>query len=139
MKFEDYGYSEQDVQRAHLWIQFWLNFFDQVRANQKPGAEPIESYFGPPASPENELPAAEDAEFGAGCRADMAAMTNGDIKWETQLFTRSERWGLIWRADFWRPQRDQLHPTRVVCWKTDEGRLGTVLSHRENKKLELNL
>ena len=121
-----------------LWTKYWLDFFDRIRAGQNPGAPPIESYFQPPESPEGERPAVADPAFAADCRANIFAMTKGSVVWEAELFTYNERWGLVWRADFRQSNRKaQLYPTRVVYWRTDQGGPGTIISNRQNKKLEL--
>jgi hypothetical protein len=124
---------------ADLWNKYWLDFYDKIRALQKPGDPPLESYFNPPECPaEDEQPAAEDPELAAKGREDVRGMSNGPVVWEAELFTHSEKWGLIWRADFWDPRRrHQDHPARIVRWRIDGGGLGTVVSLRENEKLEL--
>ena len=127
-----------DQQSAALWTKYWLDFFDRIRAGQKPGAPPLESFFQPPESPEGELQAAADPEFAAECRANIVAMTNGGVEWGAELFSHNERWGLVWRADFWQSsQHRHLNPTRVVHWRTDQGGPGTLLSNRETNRLEL--
>jgi hypothetical protein len=65
-------------------------------------------------------------------------MVNGAVVWEDQLLTRSPKWGLIWRADFWEPKRNnQDFPSRVTCWKNDSGETGMTVSAGQYGKLEL--
>ena len=54
----------------------------------------------PGLSPHNELVVANDA-FVAQCMAQLARhMEARDRELTESILTRSERWGLIWRADF---------------------------------------
>jgi hypothetical protein len=125
----------EDEQSAALWIQYWSDFFERVQAGQKSDAPPIEWHLQPPESPEGERSAPPDEELAGACRADMIAMTKGHIRWEAERFSYNERWGVVWRADFWHTDRNQFCPTRVVRWRTDLGGPGTILSNRENKRL----
>lgn len=97
------------------------------------------AHLHPPDSPGvDEQLADGNPEFAEACRADMRKITPGLIEWGTELFTRSARWGLIWRADFYEPQRKILiPPTRVVRWTTGDGGIGTLVSGGKNGKLEL--
>ena len=92
----------------------------------------------PPAAPENEKHANPDSAFAAARRAEIEAICKGPVRWEMELFTHSQKFGLIWRGDFWELKRQrQRYPTRVVCWNTDDGGLGTFISHVEqNGNLE---
>jgi hypothetical protein len=127
-------FSEQDLASASEWIKCWSDIF-----TANPGAaESVESAFCPPEPSLDEQPTAGDPEFLASCRADVVAMSGGAVTWEDQLVTRSPRWGLVWRADFWDPNiSNQLYPSRVACWKNDAGESGMTVSALQHDKLAL--
>ena len=101
-------------------------------------AENAEAAFCPPEPSPDEQPATVDPEFLASCHADVTSMTNGPVVWVDQLLSRSPKWGLVWRADFWEPKRNnQDYPSRVTCWKSDNGEFGMTVSGCQHDKLEL--
>ena len=102
-------------------------------------AEFVDLYPHPSLSPApDEIAAPGDPDFAEACRADMAAISKGAIRWDTELFTHSPRWGIIWRADFSEPERAiAISPTRVVRWVTDDGGIGTFVSVGKNEGLTL--
>ena len=86
----------------------------------------------------DELPAQGDPDFADACRADMVTISKGAVRWDTELFSHSPRWGLIWRADFSEPERAiPISPTRVVRWATDDGGIGTIVSVGKHDELKL--
>ena len=98
-----------------------------------------ESPFCSPEPSPDELPADEDPEFLASCRADVMSMANGPVVWVGQLLTHSPNWGLIWRTDFWELKRNnQDFPSRVTCWRRDDGECGMTISGSQHNKLEVN-
>jgi hypothetical protein len=125
---------DDELQNASQWIDHWNDFFS---ANPD-AAKSAEAFFCPPEPSSEEQPAAEDPAFLANCHADVASMSGGPVVWGDQLLTRSPKWGLIWRADFWNPRLpDQLYPSRITCWKNDDGELGTTFSGGQHPKLTL--
>jgi hypothetical protein len=126
--------DNDDLQDASQWINYWNDIF-----SKNPDAEKnAELAFCPPEPSPEEQPAAEDPTFLASCRADVVSMSGGPVVWGDQLLTHSPKWGLIWRADFWNPKvPDQLHPSRITCWKNDDGELGTTVSGGQHAKLAL--
>jgi hypothetical protein len=128
------GHSDKDLDQAAQWIDYWNDIF----ASNPEAAKNAELSFCPPEPSSDEQPAAEDPEFLANCRADVISMMNGPVVWEGQLLTRSPKWGLVWRADFWDPKNSaQLYPSRITCWKNDKGELGMTVSGCQHDKLEL--
>lgn len=77
----------------------------------------------PPVEPGDEPQVPEDADFLASCRAalDGLPMTK-EWKLGSELLTRGEPWGLIWRADFKMPgPPSEPLINRIVCWKEKKG------------------
>ena len=127
-------YSDKDLEQAFQWIKYWNDFF----ASNPEAAKNAEASCCPPEPGPDERPAADNPEFLANCRADVVSMSNGPVVWQDQLLTRSPKWGLVWRADFWDPKsNNQLYPCRVACWKNDSGELGMTVSGCQHGKLEL--
>ena len=86
--------------------------------------------FCPPDTPEvDEQLAARDPHLAEVGRERMAGIVKGRIVWERELFTRSKKWGLIWRADFSEPDRQvPIPPTRVVQWIRADGEVSVLVS-----------
>jgi hypothetical protein len=127
-------HEDEDQKLASQWIKYWNDIF----ASNPDAAKNAEASFCPPEPSADEQPAAEDPEFLANCRADVISMSNGPVVWEDQLLTHSPKWGLVWRADFRDPKRNnQDYPSRVTCWKNDNGEFGMTVSGYQHNKLEL--
>jgi len=127
-------FSEEDLTSAYEWIQYWTDLF-----SANPGAaESAEAASCPPAPSPDEQSAVGDPAFLSKCRSDVAAMSGGSVVWEDQLVTRSPRWGLVWRADYWDPSISHpLYPIRVACWENDAGESGMTVSALQHDKLTL--
>ena len=124
----------EDAERAAEWIKYWTGIF----AANPEASKAAESSICPAEPDPDEHIAAEDSEFVARCRAEVCSMSGGPVTWEAQLLTRSPRWGLVWRADFWDPESSgKKYPSRVACWRADDGRYGTTISGLQHDKLEL--
>jgi hypothetical protein len=120
------------MSQANQWINFCLDMFDPQRDHDALSG----STTCPPEPGVDEQPATEDPAYIANCQADVRSMSKGPVVWGTQLLTHSEKWGLIWRADFWKPERkNQGDPIRVACWKNDKGETGMTISGCKHKKL----
>jgi hypothetical protein len=125
--------SSDDQERASEWIKYWNEIFD----SNPDAANSAEAAFCPPEPSPEERPADEDPEFLASCRADVISMANGPVVWAGQRFTRSPKWGLVWRADFWEAkENNQSYPSRVTCWKSDTGECGMTISGLQHNPLE---
>lgn len=124
----------ENAERAAEWIKYWTGIFAANPNTSNAAAASI-----CPVEPgSDERIATEDSEFVARCRAEVYSMSGGSVSWEDQLLTRSPRWGLIWRADFWPCQPSgKKYPSRVACWRTDDGRCGTTISGLQHDKLKL--
>jgi hypothetical protein len=126
--------ANEDAERASQWISYWKDIF----GSNPDAVENAESSFCPPEPSADEQPADDDAGFAASCRADVVSMAKGPVVWEGQLLTYSPKWGLVWRADFWeRDRNNQDFPSRVACWKHENGESGMTLSGCQYSKLEL--
>jgi len=83
----------------------------------------------PDREPHGEVVVDHDEAFMAVCMAHFADC-EGRQGWEIQnsILTRSETWGLVWRADILRPWDLQLARTddvnRLICWGSADG-IGT--------------
>lgn len=84
-----------------------------------------ENDLGPPLEPTGEQQVAGNEAFLASCRAalDDIPITR-EWKLGPDLLTRTDRWGLVWRADFELPG-ESLAPliNRLVCWQKEGGDL----------------
>ena len=80
----------------------------------------------PPEIPGNEVPESEDSPAAQACIA-MVEGQAGKFGWTLgkRRVTRSDRWGVIVRADF---AIDGTEPgfglNRIVCWQQPDGRTG---------------
>ena len=124
--------SDEDLEGASHWIEYWRDIFK----SNPDAAENADLAFCPPEPSPDERPADEDPEFLASCRADVISMADGPVVWEGQLLTRSPRWGLVWRADYWEVKKNnQANPSRVTCWRSDSGEFGMTVSGCDHPKL----
>jgi hypothetical protein len=90
-----------------------------------------EQYEIPPLEPDRETVVADDPSFVEACKAAFTADAQ-QFEWvfEKSLLTRSQRWGLVWRADFviaGRPRSSHLI-NRAMCWGNAGGVEGTVVA-----------
>ena len=124
--------STEDSKRASQWIEFWNDIFE----SNPDASKNMDSAFCPPEPSPDEQLTDEDPEFLAKCHADVVSMANGPVVWEGQLLTRSPEWGLVWRADFWEVKKaNQDNPSRVTCWRRDDGEFGMTISGCQHEKL----
>lgn len=74
-----------------------------------------------PAVPfENETIVRNDSSFVDACKAKVAdAAEKFGWRFETSVLTRSEKWGLVWRADFRikNQSAERKLINRVICWR----------------------
>src|SRR6516165_11079464 len=79
----------------------------------------------PPISPEGETVVPESPSFLAACLSHSNQMVQSS-GWllGTQLLTRSDKWGAIWRVDFKIPGED-ISPlvNRIICWQEPNERI----------------
>ena len=77
----------------------------------------------PSLEPVGETAIAEDRTFEQKCLSRVEQVAPGD-RWRlgTPLLTKSDKWGLIWRADFTIAGVD-ISPlvNRIVCWQSPSG------------------
>jgi hypothetical protein len=78
------------------------------------------SEIRPPSAPADDEARIElDPAFEADCMLALAENASQN-KWQfkNSLFTRSEKWGLIWRVDFVTPVGSKAGRTnRATCWR----------------------
>jgi hypothetical protein len=84
----------------------------------------------PPWMPDSETVVADETSFVEACKAAFSAEAQ-QFQWvfEKSLLTRSQRWGLVWRADFvvaGRPKSSHLF-NRAMCWGGADGIEGTAV------------
>ncbi len=84
----------------------------------------------PPWVPDRETVLADETSFVEACEATFSADAQ-KFQWvfEKSLLTRSQRWGLIWRADFviaGRPKSSHMI-NRAMCWGCADGIEGTAV------------
>ena len=78
----------------------------------------------PPTEPTNERVVQGEDAFAAECMALARGMIKGDDKLGTPVITQSDRWGLVWRADFEVAGKDYSpRVNRMICWRTPDGAL----------------
>jgi hypothetical protein len=93
-----------------------------------PQANEPESF--PPISPEGETVVSESPSFLATCLSHSNQMVqSGGWVLGTQLFTRSDKWGMIWRVDFKIPSED-VSPmvNRIICWQEPNERVNVMFA-----------
>ena len=78
---------------------------------------------GPPADPApTEASTADHEDFARGCAALVAGVVRRLGHLQTMRVSRSDQWGIIWRADLLFNERE-LNETktisRIVCWSPD--------------------
>lgn len=75
-----------------------------------------------PLVPENETPVPPDADLREACLASLRAAIP-DTAYAGMLFTRSETWGLVLRADYALPDLVGPNVNRVVCARGKDGKV----------------
>lgn len=83
-------------------------------------ATPAPSEFAP-LVPEKEKPVAADEAFREACFASLKALTAG-WTFNDILYTQSDTWGLVLRADYTTPDVEGPNINRVVCSKGTDGK-----------------
>lgn len=82
----------------------------------------------PPLAPDDESPLM-DQEFSADCRATLRNLfARSEWSLGTQLVTRSDEWGLVWRADFIYGRDLRPLVNRAICWQPDGDGIAIVLA-----------
>jgi hypothetical protein len=80
----------------------------------------------PPLSPEGEV-GAEDKEFEQLCFAAVPDIKERGLIVGATSLTLSERWGLVFRLDYFLPEIADGGPVnRVVCWRDNDGTVMTL-------------
>lgn len=75
-----------------------------------------------PLVPENETPIAADEAFREECLASLRSAIPEDA-YTAMLFTRSQTWGLVLRADYALPDLHTPNVNRVVCSRGADGKV----------------
>ena len=86
----------------------------------------------PPLVPDRETVVTDEPSFVEACKAAFSAEAQ-QFQWvfENSLLTRSQRWGLVWRADFVVAglQKSCSHfVDRAMCWGSADGVEGTAVA-----------
>ena len=68
----------------------------------------------PPIVPLNEETAGDEMAFVSECYRRLGDTTGWNMG--NTLLTRTERWGLLWRADFNEKSSEPGTISRVICW-----------------------
>jgi hypothetical protein len=87
-----------------------------------PNAQGVET---PSLDPDEQVVTADNPEFVTKCLSLIDKFLSGK-NWPLNrtMVTRSEKWGLVWRADFTIPDLDSSHSTnRFVCWELPDGNM----------------
>lgn len=88
------------------------------------------SFEAPPTDPATEEVTVDDESFVEECDTVVGEFLPRDsARLGAGLLTKTERWGLVWRADFTRLDSD-LSPliNRIVCWRTDDGKIAACVA-----------
>jgi hypothetical protein len=82
----------------------------------------------PPWVPDREAVVDDEPSFVEACKAAFTAPAQ-KFEWvfETSLLTRSQEWGLVWRADFVIAGRSSHLVNRAMCWGGAGGVEGTAV------------
>jgi hypothetical protein len=84
----------------------------------------------PPWVPDRETVVADEPSFVEACKSAFTAEAQ-QFEWvfEKSLLTRSQRWGLVWRADFVVAGRSKSSHliNRAMCWSGVDGVEGTAV------------
>jgi hypothetical protein len=93
-----------------------LNFLGRCAIGMDKTRNPARDQH-PGYSPENELVSSNEA-FATACAARIAQYTEA-LGWEPAKFvvTESEKWGLVWRADYRKDSSLRRSWMRIVCWQ----------------------
>jgi hypothetical protein len=86
----------------------------------------------PEAVPEGETVVAGEARFVDACRSAIADDAR-KFGWSfgNSILTQSEKWGLVWRVDFFTPANgvNSVLVNRAICWGQSDGTVnGKVLA-----------
>lgn len=94
------------------------------------GEKEVEEHPSPPVIPAADERIDSDPDFAAECRASARDLPSSE-RWilTTELLTRSDRWGQIWRADFVFDDQS-FHPqvNRLLVWRHADGSLPVVVA-----------
>lgn len=86
----------------------------------QPAASVVQDYA--PLVPENETPIPLDEAFREECLASLRSAIP-DSAYTAMLFTRSQKWGTVLRADYTLPDLHTPNVNRVVCSRNDDGKV----------------
>jgi hypothetical protein len=90
----------------------------------------------PPLDWTSERQAPEQTEFAAACLKSLESFPMAKAwKLKRQIVTESQRWGLIWRADF-EIEGEDVKPlvNRVLCWRKADGSLTVAFAVGQSAK-----
>ena len=110
-----------EIKRCIRFIDYVWD--DPVRDdNPYRDAPPEDPPEGPPLVPTEESEIEGHADFVAACHETARVLLGNKREWDAQLLTRSDKWGVVWRADFAAAGMN-LSPliNRVVCWQKPNG------------------
>jgi hypothetical protein len=80
----------------------------------------IEELFPPLAPGGDEVALPADLAFEADCKAAVAeSIEKFEWRFDNALLTRSDKWGLVWRADFTISgnRAETIYINRLTCWR----------------------
>jgi len=88
----------------------------------------------PSLSPSAERDAPENPAFVEDCLASLDGLKKlGAIEVGSRLLTESEKWGLVFRADFTVNHTSNGNLIdRLICWKQMDGHIGTIYAVGQN-------
>ena len=90
----------------------------------------VDNHEAPPLVPDRETVVTDEQYFVDVCKAAFAAPAQ-ELEWVfgKSLVTRSQGWGLVWRADFVVANRSSLHfINKAMCWGGAGGLEGTLVA-----------
>ncbi len=93
-----------------------------VRQDPPRRAVPAVTQDYAPLAPENETAIPADETFRQECLASLRAAIPEDA-YTAMLFTRSEKWGIVLRADYTLPDLHTPNVNRVVCSRGSDGKV----------------
>jgi hypothetical protein len=94
----------------------WMN----QASSPQPASRTAADYA--PLVPENETPVPPDAAFRDECLASLRSAIPVSA-YSAMLFTKSETWGLVFRADYALPDLASPNVNRVVCSRNSDGKV----------------
>lgn len=111
-----------EIRRCISYINYIWD--DPVRDdNPYMDAPPEDPPEGPPLVPTGESEIGGHADFVAECRETARVLPENEWEWGAQLLTQSDKWGIVWRADFTVAGMNPPLINRVVCWRKPNGSL----------------